>query len=212
MIRLDHDGRLDRSAHRLHRRRRGAEASRRSSTIARSTICRPARRAPPTSAAPSSSATTTAVFMNLPRLREDIPAHLPLLAAWAKPWPGRVAVYRSPTADDFRLLTTSGRRATIGTLAEALGAGPTSRFDLGNALVVDLAGGTRRERHRPLALPRRQRLRDRDRTRRLGDRPGRRRRAASRPDATGSPGCCAASAGPNGRWRPRCRPAPASSR
>jgi hypothetical protein len=37
---------------------------------------------------------------------------------------------------------SSGRRATIGTLAEELGTGPTSRFDLGNALVVDLTSGT----------------------------------------------------------------------
>ncbi len=85
---------------------------------------------------------TQAIFLDLPRLREEVPAHQPLLAAWAKPWPGRIAVHRAPGQDDFRLLTTSGKRAAIGTLAEALGAGPTSRFDHGNALVIDMLGGS----------------------------------------------------------------------
>ncbi len=40
------------------------------------------------------------------------------------------------------LLTTFGSRARIGTQVSDLYAGPTSRFDLGNALVVDLLTGT----------------------------------------------------------------------
>jgi hypothetical protein len=53
-----------------------------------------------------------------------------------------MAVFRSPSTDGFNLLTTFGSRARIGTLMSDFHAGPTSRFDLGNALVIDLASGT----------------------------------------------------------------------
>ena len=53
-----------------------------------------------------------------------------------------MAVFRSPSTDGFELLTTFGSRARIGTLVSDFYAGPTSRFDLGNALVVDLLTGT----------------------------------------------------------------------
>jgi hypothetical protein len=83
-----------------------------------------------------------AVLMDLPQLTEDQPAHRPLVAAHAVPWPGEMAVFRSPSTDGFELLTTFGSRARIGALASDFYAGPTSRFDLGNALVVDLLSGT----------------------------------------------------------------------
>jgi len=82
------------------------------------------------------------VLMDLPQLREDQPAHHPLIAAHAKPWPGEIAVYRSASTDGFNLLTTFGTRARMGVLASDFFAGPVSRFDLGNALVVDLYSGT----------------------------------------------------------------------
>ena len=83
-----------------------------------------------------------AVLMDLPQLTEDQPAHRPLVAAHAVPWPGEMAVFRSPSTDGFELLTTFGSRARIGALASDFYAGPTSRFDLGNALVVELLTGT----------------------------------------------------------------------
>lgn len=83
-----------------------------------------------------------AVLMDLPQLTEDQPAHRPLVAAHAVPWPGEMAVFRSPSTDGFDLLTTFGSRARTGTLVSDFYAGPTSRFDLGNALVVDLLTGT----------------------------------------------------------------------
>jgi hypothetical protein len=58
------------------------------------------------------------------------------------PWPGEIAVFRSPATDGFELLTRFGTRARFGTLVSDLYAGPTSRFDLGNVLVVDLLTGT----------------------------------------------------------------------
>ena len=83
-----------------------------------------------------------AVLMDLPQLTEDQPAHRPFVAAHAVPWPGEMAVFRSPSTDGFELLTTFGSRARIGALVSDFYAGPTSRFDLGNALVVDLLTGT----------------------------------------------------------------------
>ncbi|RBP80171.1 putative tail protein [Rhodobacter sp. 140A] len=83
-----------------------------------------------------------AVLLDLPQLTEDQPSHRPFAAAHAVPWPGEIAVYRSPSTDGFDLLTTFGTRARFGTLVSDFYAGPTSRFDLGNALVVDLLTGT----------------------------------------------------------------------
>ncbi|RDW14244.1 baseplate multidomain protein megatron [Paracoccus thiocyanatus] len=83
-----------------------------------------------------------AVLMDLPQLTEDQPAHRPLVAAHAIPWPGEMAVFRSPSTEGFELLTAFGSRARIGALVSDFYAGPTSRFDLGNALVVDLLTGT----------------------------------------------------------------------
>ena len=81
-------------------------------------------------------------FLDLPQLRESVPAHQPLVAVYAVPWPGRVAVWRSPGEDGFELVTTLGRPARMGTLVADLYPGPTSRFDLGNVAIVDLAFGT----------------------------------------------------------------------
>ncbi len=82
------------------------------------------------------------VLLDLPQLSEDQPAHRPMVAAHAVPWPGEMAVFRSPSSDGFNLLTTFGSRARMGALVSDFYPGPTSRFDLGNALVVDLASGT----------------------------------------------------------------------
>jgi hypothetical protein len=83
-----------------------------------------------------------AVLLDLPQLTEDQPAHRPFAAAHAVPWPGEIAAFRSPSTDGFELLTSFGTRARIGTLVSDFYAGPTSRFDLGNVLVVDLLSGT----------------------------------------------------------------------
>jgi hypothetical protein len=103
---------------------------------------------PPGSPRPSSLSQTLVfgapevALLDLPQLTEDQPAHRPFAAAHAVPWPGEMAVFRSPSTDGFELLTTFGGRARIGTLVSDFFAGPTSRFDLGNALVIDLLSGT----------------------------------------------------------------------
>jgi hypothetical protein len=84
-------------------------------------------------------------LMDLPQLSEQVPAHQPLVAAHAQPWPGTMAVWRSASTDGFELLTTFGGRARMGRLVSDFFAGPASRFDLGNALIVDLSFGTRDE-------------------------------------------------------------------
>ena len=81
------------------------------------------------------------ILLDLPQLRDDIPAHQPLIAATAKPWPGALAVYRSPGEDGFELLTMVWRRANMGRLVSDLWPGPTLRFDMGNVLILDLASG-----------------------------------------------------------------------
>jgi len=103
---------------------------------------------PPGDPRPASLSTPTVfgtpdvILLDLPQLREDQPAHRPFIAAHAKPWPGEMAVYRSASTDGFDLLTIFDSRARIGVLAADFYAGPVSRFDLGNTLVVDLYSGT----------------------------------------------------------------------
>jgi hypothetical protein len=53
-----------------------------------------------------------------------------------------MAVWRSASSDGFELSTTFGGRARMGRLVSDFYAGPVSRFDLGNALVVELSFGT----------------------------------------------------------------------
>jgi hypothetical protein len=140
VIHLEHDGRLtefrlisvaDAGARSIEARRQDRAiydlppGSARAATVAR----------PVTFGAPE------VLFLDLPQLSDSLPAHQPLIAADAQPWPGEMAVFRSPALDGFSLLTTFGQRARIGTLAADFYAGPVSRFDLGNALVVNLASG-----------------------------------------------------------------------
>lgn len=86
--------------------------------------------------------TPIAVLMDLPQLSEETPAHRPMVAAYARPWPGEMAVLRSPTEDGFALLASVGVPSQIGTVAAEFSAGPVSRFDHSNALIVDLYSGT----------------------------------------------------------------------
>ncbi len=97
---------------------------------------------PASLASPVVFGTPEVVMLDLPQITEDQLAHRPLIAAHASPWPGEIAVFRSASTDGFNLLTTFGSRARIGTLAFDFFPGPTSRFDLGNTLVVDLLSGT----------------------------------------------------------------------
>lgn len=103
----------------------------------------------PTGTAPATSMSrsvvfggTDVLFLDVPQLFENDVDHQPLVAAFARPWPGAVAVWRSASQENFELIQTFGTRARMGTLVSALGAGPSSRFDMANELVVDIRGGT----------------------------------------------------------------------
>ncbi len=141
MIALDHDGRLAelRIMSIADTDARGIEAIRQD---------RVAYDLPPSAPRPT-SLIAPVVFgaplieiVDLPQLREDHTPRNPMIAAHARPWPGRLAVFRSPDLDGFELLTTFGGRAKIGELAADLYSGPVSRFDHGNSVYVDLLSGT----------------------------------------------------------------------
>ncbi|EXL08893.1 baseplate multidomain protein megatron [Aquamicrobium defluvii] len=103
---------------------------------------------PPGAARPATPAKIVAfgapevVIVDLPQLTEGRTPHHPLIAAHAVPWPGQMAVFRSPGADGFELVTAFATRARIGTLVNDLWSGPVSRFDHGNVMIVDLVSGT----------------------------------------------------------------------
>lgn len=103
---------------------------------------------PPGAARPATPAKIVAfgapevVILDLPQLTEGRIPHHPLIAAHAVPWPGQMAVFRSPGADGFELVTAFATRARIGTLVNDLWSGPVSRFDHGNVMIVDLVSGT----------------------------------------------------------------------
>jgi hypothetical protein len=141
VVRLDHDGRL--TALRItavaDAEARTAEAVR---TDAAAYGLAPGPDRTPRAPRPVVYGPPTVAFLDLPQLRESVPAHQPLLAVHAVPWPGRVAVWRSPGEDGFELAATLGRPARMGRLIADLWPGPPSRFDLGNVATVDLAFGT----------------------------------------------------------------------
>ena len=117
-------------------------------------------------------------ILDLPQLRESVAAasaaRRRACGALAGPHrrlaqPGRGRLH----AGDDR---SAGRRGWA-RWSSPLHAGPTSRFDLGNVAIVDLAYRHARQRHRPRALRRRQCAGGRGGARRLGGAAGGNRRA-----------------------------------
>ena len=141
VVRLDHDGRL--AALRLSgvadAEARTVEAVR---TDASSYGLAPGSDRSPRVSKPVVYGPPAVAILDLPQLRESTPPHQPLAAVHAVPWPGRIAAWTSPGEDGFTLATTLGRPVRMGRLVAPLHAGPTSRFDLGNVAIVDLAYGT----------------------------------------------------------------------
>ncbi len=141
VILLDHDGRLTelRLVSIADSDVRGIDAVRQDRAVY---DLPPGDPRPASLSTPTVFGTPDVTLLDLPQLRDDQPAHRPFVAAHAVPWPGEMAVFRSASTDGFALLTTFGTRARMGVLAADFYAGPVSRFDLGNALVVDLYAGT----------------------------------------------------------------------
>ena len=142
VVRLDHDGRL--AALRLTGvADAGARAIEAVRTDASAYGLAPGSDRSPRVSRPVVYGPPAVAILDLPQLRESTPAHQPLAAVHAVPWPGRIAAWTQPrrgrlhAGDHARPAGTDGaarRRRSI--------AGPTSRFDLGNVAVVDLAYGT----------------------------------------------------------------------
>ena len=81
------------------------------------------------------------MLLDIPQIVADLPAQRPYAVAAASPWPGAVAIFRSPTTSGFELATQVTRGGILGATAATFPAGPLHRFDQANALVVDVAGG-----------------------------------------------------------------------
>ncbi|MGE3064752.1 MAG: glycoside hydrolase/phage tail family protein [Hyphomicrobiaceae bacterium] len=81
------------------------------------------------------------LFLDLPLLRGDEPAHAGYVAAAQTPWPGSVAVYRSPETSGYVLKALIAASATTGVTLDPLSSGPPGRFDHATRLRVEMDSG-----------------------------------------------------------------------
>ncbi|HWE18282.1 MAG TPA: glycoside hydrolase TIM-barrel-like domain-containing protein [Hyphomicrobiaceae bacterium] len=81
-------------------------------------------------------------FLDLPLLRSDMAPAAGYVAAAQSPWPGPIAIYRSPEAAGFQLKALAVAPAVTGATLDPLPAGPTSRLDRATSVRVQLDGGT----------------------------------------------------------------------
>lgn len=79
------------------------------------------------------------VVMDAPALTGD-GARGPLVAAYASPWPGEVAVLAGPAVDALSERARLDRPAVIGRLVAPVAAGPVGRWDRANGFEVDAPG------------------------------------------------------------------------
>jgi hypothetical protein len=79
--------------------------------------------------------------LDLPALDAATPTVLTRLAIFAKPWPGSVAIWKSSDGASFEVAAVAAAPCVIGETLDDLPAGPTSRWDFGNAFRVQLYGG-----------------------------------------------------------------------
>ena len=83
-----------------------------------------------------------AVLLDIPQLTSDASDTAGYIAAAKSPWPGTIAVWRSPDVAGYTLNTLVPTPATTGITVTALNPGPTWRPDLGNTLTVDIDSGS----------------------------------------------------------------------
>ncbi|WP_186415356.1 MULTISPECIES: glycoside hydrolase/phage tail family protein [unclassified Pannonibacter] len=86
------------------------------------------------------------VMMNLPLLQDADGAFSPVVAAFARPWPGELAVLRSRAGDSFEEVERLERPATTGTLTADLPPGPVWRWDEASVCEVEIHGGLMQSR------------------------------------------------------------------
>lgn len=82
------------------------------------------------------------LFLDLPLITGDETAHAPHVAVTAQPWQGSVAIYRSPSDSDFRLVSQVSARSIIGTTQSEMMAAQAGVLDRGAPLEVKLVSGT----------------------------------------------------------------------
>jgi hypothetical protein len=82
------------------------------------------------------------MFLDLPLLRGDEPAHAGMVAAAQNPWPGGIAFYRSPETSGFVLKALARTNAVTGVTIDPVWPGATSRFERGNTFRVRLDQGS----------------------------------------------------------------------
>ena len=82
-----------------------------------------------------------ALVLDLPSLDSSEPPVLTRLAVFADPWPGSLTVWRSTDGLSFEKAATAFVPSVIGETLDALPAGPTSCWDRGGEVRVQLYGG-----------------------------------------------------------------------
>lgn len=92
------------------------------------------------------------MILDLPLLRGDEPAFAPKVAAFARPWPGAVAIALGTPEAGFIPRQAIEQAAVMGELVEPLGAGPLWRLDRANRITVRLYGGTLASLPKPAVL------------------------------------------------------------
>ena len=98
-------------------------------------------RAPNAVASVSQAGRALVVFLDLPLLSAGQNAWDPFAAAFADPWPGAVAVFRSASDSNFTLDTSLSKPATIGETTADFYSGPLWRWDNVNSLSIKLYDG-----------------------------------------------------------------------
>ncbi|HEX3754558.1 MAG TPA: glycoside hydrolase/phage tail family protein [Rhizomicrobium sp.] len=81
-------------------------------------------------------------FLDLPWILSDENTAAPFVGAYADPWPGKVAVLRSPTDSNYALDATLTRPCGFGVTTADFWSGPPWRWDKVNGLAVALTSGT----------------------------------------------------------------------
>lgn len=82
------------------------------------------------------------VMLDLPLLTGTEPPSAGYVAVRESPWPGSIAIYRSPETSGYALEAVAATPSVTGTTLSALPAGPTSRLDRATILRVVLDQGT----------------------------------------------------------------------
>ncbi|WP_127090123.1 baseplate multidomain protein megatron [Aquabacter cavernae] len=90
---------------------------------------------------PEPSGPPDVLLLDLPLLEAADPVPLLHVAAFAAPWPGTLALWRSADGASFEAVAALGAPATLGQTLEDLPPGPLWRFDRSTRLVVRLEGG-----------------------------------------------------------------------